>query len=76
MLYIFSFIQANKQALIEGKEKPKFFSQELYKHFLYSLLIAVICFVIFIVSTLLQVKDGEYVPAKMENGKLIKGHKS
>ncbi|MBA8666872.1 hypothetical protein H1Q59_03070 [Holosporaceae bacterium 'Namur'] len=73
LLYIVSFIYSNRKALRYGNKQPKFFSKELYKAFITGMVIALICFCIFIFTNFYYQTDGLYIPAKIVNGELVKG---
>ena len=74
LLYIISFIYSNKKALKSGNKRPKFFSKKLYKAFIIGMVIALMCFCIFIFTNFYSQKEGLYIPAKIVNGELVKGH--
>lgn len=75
ILYICSFLYANRKSLKNGKAQTDFFSKRLYNAFLLSMVIALVCFLIFITFNLAHNQEGEYIPARIEDGRLLKGHK-
>ncbi len=74
LLYFISFVYANRKAIKYGTQRPSFVSNELYKAFVFSVVIAIACFFVFIFFNFYNLKNGTYIPARIENGELIKGH--
>lgn len=69
LLYVLWFIVVRHKAVMAGKEPPRFRDGPMYWMVIATLLVAGLCFVALGMSQ--SGVKGKYIPAHMENGKLI-----
>ena len=73
-IYIFLYNKAKKQAIRLSLPAPSFINENLLKAFIQFLALASVFFIIFIIASFLLETSGDYVPAQVIDGQIIKGH--
>ena len=74
LIYCFLYYKSRKEASALDMASPPFISAGLIKAFIQFLIIASISLTIFAFTTLYGEKPGKYIPAKVVDGKMEKGH--
>jgi hypothetical protein len=73
-IYCFLYNKEKQRAIKLNLDRPAFITERLLKSFIQFLVIASIFFVVFIVTSLYEDKPGVYIPAKVIDGKIERGH--
>ena len=73
-IYYSLYNRSLKQAKFSGATKPSFFNIKLLKAFIYSLAIAIVAFLIMITFLINDDDKGDYTPATVIKGKIVKGY--
>ena len=74
LIYCFLYYKAKKKALALDLDPPFFITEGLLKVFIQFLIIASTCFIVFVFISLYEEKSGKYIPAKVVDGKIERGH--
>ncbi|WHQ46854.1 MAG: hypothetical protein MTP17_00420 [Candidatus Midichloria sp.] len=73
-IYCALYNKAKKEAIARSLPIPSFMNENLLKAFIQFLVLASIFFIIFIILSLYIDSAGEYVPATVIDGQIVKGH--
>ncbi|MDJ1407745.1 MAG: hypothetical protein MRQ13_05215 [Candidatus Midichloria sp.] len=74
LIYYVLYNKAKKEAIARALPIPSFMNENLLKAFIQFLILTSIFFIIFIILSLYFDSPGEYVPATVIDGQIVKGH--